>query len=103
MFFCDNCNFVGNNYRKYYGHLGKCDKKKKFLMYLFDEGDVCRVSDIIWPTARPANYQLATKFIAMIHTDRDGDEDDVNYYLIKDELHKCISIAKDIPNNEQVV
>ena len=33
----------------------------------------------------------------MINTDRDGDEDDVNY-IINDELHKCISAAKDIPN-----
>ena len=34
----------------------------------------------------------------MFNTDRDGDEDDVNYF-INDELHKCISAAKDmIPN-----
>ena len=33
----------------------------------------------------------------MTDTDRDGDEEDVNY-LINDELHKCISAAKDIPN-----
>ena len=65
-------------------------------MYLFDEGEVRRVSDIICSTARPANYQLVTKFIEMIDTDRDGEEDDVNY-LINDELHKCISAAKDIP------
>ena len=66
-------------------------------MYLFDEGEVRRVSDIIWSTARPANYQLMTKFIEMIDTDRDGEEDYVNY-LINDELHKCISAAKDILN-----
>ena len=66
-------------------------------MYLFDEGELRSVSDIIWSTARPANYQLVTKFIEMIDTARDGDEDDVNY-LINDELHKCISAAKDILN-----
>ena len=48
------------------------------------------------------NYQLVTKFIEieMIDTVRDaGDEDDdINYHLINDELHKCISAAKDIPN-----
>ena len=33
----------------------------------------------------------------MIDTLRDGGEDDVNY-IINDELHKCISAAKDIPN-----
>ena len=33
MYFCDNCNFVGNNYRQYFGHLGKCNtKKKKFYI-----------------------------------------------------------------------
>ena len=53
----------------------KNDKCKSFLlekyihMYLFDEGEVRRVSDIIWSTARPANYQLVTKFIEMIDTD----------------------------------
>ena len=48
---------------------------------------------------RSANYQLVTKFVGMFNTDsRDGDEDDVNYF-INDELHKCISAAKDmIPN-----
>ena len=71
--------------------------EKYMHMYLFDEGEVRRVSDIIWSTARPANYQLITKFIEMIDTDRDGEEDYVNY-LINDELHKCISAAKDIPN-----
>jgi hypothetical protein len=70
--------------------------EKYMYMYLFDEGEVRRVTDIFWSTARPANYQLVTKFIEMIATDRDGDEDDVNH-LINDELHKCISAAKDIP------
>jgi len=32
MFFCDNCNFVGNNYRRYYGHLAKCNKNKEFCI-----------------------------------------------------------------------
>ena len=71
--------------------------EKYMYMYLFDEGEVRRVSDIIWSTARPANYQLVTLFVEMIDTARDGDEDDVNY-LINDELHRCISAAKDIPN-----
>ena len=71
--------------------------EKYMHMYLFDEGEVRRVSDIIWSTARPANYQLVTLFVEMIDTARDGDEDDVNY-LINDELHKCISAAKDILN-----
>ena len=70
--------------------------EKYMYMYLFDEGEVRRVSDIIWSTTRPANYQLVTLFVEMIDTARDGDEDDVNY-LINDELHKCISAAKDIP------
>ena len=71
--------------------------EKYMHMYLFDEGEVRRVSDIFWSTDRPANYQLVTKFIEMIDTARDGDEDDVNYLII-DVLHKCISAAKDIPN-----
>ena len=71
--------------------------EKYMYMYLFDEGEVRRVTDIIWSTARPANYQLVTTFVEMIDTARDGDEDDVNY-LINDELHRCISAAKDIPN-----
>ena len=33
----------------------------------------------------------------MIDTAMEGDEDDINY-LINDELHKCISAAKDILN-----
>ena len=68
-------------------------------MYLFDEGEVRRVSDIVWSYTRGqlANYQIVTKFVEMIHTDRDGGEDDINY-LINYELHKCISEAKDIPN-----
>ena len=70
-------------------------------MYLFDEGEVPRVSDIIWSytstRGQPANYQIVTKFVEMIHTARDGDKDDVNY-LINNKLHKCISAAKDIPN-----
>ena len=70
--------------------------EKYMHMSLFDEGELRRVSDIFWSTARPANYQLVTKFIEMIDTDRGGDENDVNY-LINDELHKCISAAKDIP------
>ena len=67
-------------------------------MYLFDEGEVRRVSDIVWSYTRgqPANYHLVTKFVEMINTDRDGDEEDVNY-LINDKLHKCISAATDIP------
>ena len=67
--------------------------------YLFDEGEVRRVSDIVWSYTRgqPANYQLVTTFVEMIDTARDGDEDDVNY-LINDKLHRCISAAKDIPN-----
>ena len=32
MFFCDNCNFVGNNSRKFYGHLAICNKKKEFCI-----------------------------------------------------------------------
>ena len=69
-------------------------------MYLFDEGEVRRVTDIIWLYTRgqPANYQIVTKFVEMIHTDRN----DVNY-LINDELHKCISAAKDIPNNRIIL
>ena len=60
-------------------------------------GEVRRVSDVIWSTTRPAKYQVVTEFIEMIDADRDGDEEDINY-LINDELHKCISAAKDIQN-----
>ena len=55
-----------------------------------------RVSDVTWSTARPVKYQLVTKFVEVTDTDRDGDDEDANY-LINDELHKCISAAKDIP------
>ena len=60
--------------------------EKYMHMYLFDEGELRSVSDIIWSTARPANYQLVTKFIEMIDTARDGDENKFNY-LNNDELH----------------
>jgi hypothetical protein len=33
----------------------------------------------------------------MIDADRDGDEEDNNYF-INDELYKCIKSAKDIPD-----
>ena len=74
--------------------------EKYMHMYLFDEGELRRVSDIIWSwynRGQPANYQIVTKFVEMIDIARDGDKDDVNY-LINNELHKCISAAKDIPN-----
>ncbi len=71
--------------------------EKYMYMYLYDEGEVRRVSDVIWSTTRPAKYQVVTEFIEMIDADRDGDEEDINY-LINDELHKCISAAKDIQN-----
>jgi hypothetical protein len=71
--------------------------KKYMYMYLYDEGEVRRVSDVIWSTTRPAKYQVVTQFIEMIDADRDGDEEDINY-LINDELHKCIRAAKDIQN-----
>ena len=50
-----------------------------------------------WSTARPASYQLVTKFTKVTDADRGGDEDDVDY-LVNDELHKCVSSAKDTPN-----
>ena len=67
--------------------------EKYMYMYLYDEGEVRRVSDVIWSTTQPAKYQVVTQFIEMIDADRDGDEEDINY-LINDELHKCISAAK---------
>ena len=48
-------------------------------MYLFDEGEVRRVSDIIWSTARPAKYQLVTEFTEVTDADWDSDEEDTNY------------------------
>ena len=81
----------------------KNDKCKSSLLekymhiHLFEEGEVRRVSDIICCTTRPAKYQLVTEFIEMIDTDRDGDEEDIDY-LINDELHKCIKSAKDFPD-----
>ena len=36
MHLCDNCNFVGNNYRQYLGHLGKCNKKKEFYINTYN-------------------------------------------------------------------
>ena len=58
----------------------KSSLSEKYMhIYLFDEGEVRRVSNIIWCTTRPAKYQLVTEFIEMINADRDGDEEDVNY------------------------
>ena len=51
-------------------------------MYLFEEGELRRVSD----------YQLVTKFIEMIDTDKeDGDEKEVNYLINErcTQLHQC--------------
>ena len=66
-------------------------------MYLFDEGELRRVSDVIWSTTRPAKYQVVTEFIELIDNEIGGEDDDVNY-LINDEFHKCIRAAKDIQN-----
>jgi len=52
----------------------KSSLSEKYLhIYLFDEAEVRRVSNIIWCTTRPAKYQLVTEFIEMIDADRDGD------------------------------
>ena len=50
------------------------------------------MSSVIGSTARPAKYQLVTKVVVVIDTDRDGDDEDVNY-LINDELHKSTSVS----------
>ena len=71
-------------------------------MYLYDEGEVRRVVDIVWATTspRPAKYQVVTQFIETINADDliNADQDNVNY-LINAELHQCIKkAARDIPN-----
>ena len=78
-------------------------KNDKYMhMYLYDEGEVRRVVDIVWATtSRPAKYQVVTQFIETINADDliNADQDNVNY-LINAELHQCINIkaARDIPN-----
>ena len=71
--------------------------EKYMHIYLYDEGEVRRVVDVVWSTSRPAKYQVVTQFIEMINVDKDGDEEEINY-LINPELHQCIKAAKDIPN-----
>ena len=69
-------------------------------MYLYDEGEVRRVVDVLWATtSRPAKYQVVIQFIEMINADEiiNADKENVNY-LINAELHQCIKAARDIPN-----
>ena len=75
--------------------------EKYMHMYLYDEGEVRRVVDVVWATtSRPAKYQVVTQFIETINADDliNADQDNVNY-LINAELHQCIvKAARDIPN-----
>jgi hypothetical protein len=64
-------------------------------MCLYDEGEVCRVSDIIWSTTRSAKeYQevVIVVFIELLINKKMHEEG------IKHELRKFISAAKYIPN-----
>ena len=74
--------------------------EKYIHMYLYDEGEVRRVVDVLWATtSRPAKYQVVIQFIEMINADEiiNADQENVNY-LINAELHQCIKEARDIPN-----
>ena len=74
-------------------------------MYLYDEGEVRRVVDVLWATtSRPTKYQVITQFIETIKAEDDlinADQENVNY-LINAELHQSVSVlrqpARDIPN-----
>ena len=74
---------------------------EKYLhMYLYDEGEVRRVVDVVWSTtSRPAKYQVVTQFIETINADDliNADQGNVNC-LVNAELHQCINAARDIPN-----
>ena len=48
-------------------------------MYLFDEGKVRRVTDVVWSTnTRPTRHQVVTTFVGMLDADDSGDRRDVN-------------------------
>ena len=74
---------------------------EKYLhMYLYDEGEVRRVVDVVWSTtSRPAKYQVVTQFIEVLNADDliNAEQENVNY-LINVELHQCVKAARDIPN-----
>ena len=76
-------------------------------MYLYDEGEVHRVVDVVWATtSRPAKYQVVTQYIEIINADDliNADQDNV-HYLINAELHQCTSIkaARDQRYSKQAV
>ena len=59
-------------------------------IYLYDEGEVRRVVDVVWSTtSRPAKYQVVTQFIEVLNADDliNAEQENVNY-LINVELHK---------------
>jgi len=66
---------------------------EKYLhMYLYDEGEVCRVVDVVWSTtSRPAKYQVVTQFIEMLNADDliNAEQENVNYLInaVNAELH----------------
>ncbi len=78
-----------------------CSLLEKYLhMYLYDEGEVRRVVDVVWSTtSRPAKYQVVTQFIEVLNADDliNAEQENVNY-LINIELHQCVEAARDIPN-----
>jgi hypothetical protein len=48
-------------------------------VYLYDEGVVRRVVDVVCSTtSRPAKYEVATQFIEMINVYKDGDEEEIS-------------------------
>ena len=51
-------------------------------MYLFDEGEVHRVIDVVWLIYTcPARYQVVTTFVEMLDAEDGGDHEDVNYII----------------------
>jgi hypothetical protein len=69
-------------------------------MYLYDEGEVRCVVDVVWATtSRPAKYQVVTQFIETVNANDliNADPDNVNY-LINAKVHQCIKAARNIPN-----
>jgi len=53
-------------------------------MYLYDEGEVRRVVDVVWlTTSRPAKYQVVTQLIETVNADDliNAEQENVNYLM----------------------
>ena len=51
-------------------------------IYIFYEGEVRRVTDVVWSTtSRPARNQAVTAFAEMLDADNGCDHENVNYQL----------------------